>query len=92
MTPIKAIRLKCRDCQSGSLKGIRLCQSEECSLFLYRMGKNPNRSGIGRRDGVFQKKKPAQYEISNQAEVFRLEICTKTNTNQEVNSRGVFME
>lgn len=42
-TPIKAIRLKCLDCCAGSSKEIRLCPIKDCSLYPYRLGKNPNR-------------------------------------------------
>lgn len=46
LTPIKAIRLKCLDC-AESPKEVRLCPSEDCFLFQYRLGKNPRRTGIG---------------------------------------------
>ena len=57
--PLKAIRLHCRECQEGT-KAVRLCDRSECALHMFRMGKNPNRAGIGRRDGVFRRKSPAQ--------------------------------
>lgn len=38
-TPLRAIRLMCIDCQGGSRKGPRTCQSAECPLWLFRMGK-----------------------------------------------------
>jgi len=41
LTPIKAIREKCKECNAGSLKEIRLCHLVDCPLFLYRMGKRP---------------------------------------------------
>ena len=41
LTPIKAIRKKCRECYAGSLKGIRICDSVDCPLFPYRMGRRP---------------------------------------------------
>ena len=64
ITPLKAIRLKCRDCQNNSLKSVRCCKSNDCPLFFFRMGKNPNRSGIGHKDGVFKRKLPTQLVIS----------------------------
>ncbi len=48
LTPIKAIRAKCLDCMGGSAKGVRLCNIPECSLFPYRLGKNPARTTKGR--------------------------------------------
>ena len=47
-TPVRAIRQKCLDC-GGSPKEVRLCQSQDCPLFEFRLGKNPRRSGIGGR-------------------------------------------
>lgn len=41
LTPIKAIRAKCIDCSCGSLREVRECRLEECSLWPYRMGKRP---------------------------------------------------
>ena len=52
LTPIKAIRAKCLDCMGGSSKEVRLCNIPECSLFPYRLGKNPARA---RKDGDKQK-------------------------------------
>jgi hypothetical protein len=56
LTPIKAIRAKCLDCMGGSSKEVRLCNIPECSLFPYRLGKNPARARKGRdgsREAVF---------------------------------------
>lgn len=56
LTPLRAIRLKCLDCQSGSPKAVRLCESSDCYLFTYRLGNNPNRKGIGgRKPRILQK-------------------------------------
>jgi len=46
MTPMKAIREKCLDCCCGSANEVKLCPSEDCTLHVYRFGKNPN---IGKR-------------------------------------------
>ncbi len=61
LRPLRAIRLKCVDCSAGQPKEVRLCQSDECPLFLYRFGKNPNRSG----KGGFSRKSPTQLEITD---------------------------
>lgn len=42
-TPIKAIRAKCLDCSIFQPKEVRFCSAEECSLYPFRLGKNPNR-------------------------------------------------
>ena len=46
-SPLRAIRAKCADCMCGQLAEVRLCPSENCPLWPYRMGHNPNRKGIG---------------------------------------------
>ena len=46
-TPIKAIRAKCLDCCSFQAQEVRLCPCQDCPLFPYRMGHNPNRKGMG---------------------------------------------
>jgi hypothetical protein len=43
LTPIKAIRAKCIDCCGGVMYQVRECGCSDCSLYPYRMGKNPNR-------------------------------------------------
>ena len=42
MTPVKAIRAKCLDCCGGSPQEVRLCPAYDCTLYPFRMGKNPN--------------------------------------------------
>lgn len=46
LSPVKAIRVKCLDC-AGGMKEVRLCSTESCPLYPYRMGRNPSRAGIG---------------------------------------------
>ena len=50
LTPMKAIRAKCIECSGGSLKEVQFCVIPECALYLFRMGKNPNRKGIGNKN------------------------------------------
>lgn len=47
LTPIKSIRAKCLECAGGKPSLIKMCDSENCALYFYRSGKNPNRAGIG---------------------------------------------
>lgn len=41
LTPLKAIRAKCKECCCGQLKEIELCNLTECPLWPYRTGKRP---------------------------------------------------
>ena len=47
VTPLKAVRLKCLDCCAGSAAEVRLCPSQSCPLWPFRIGHNPNRARIG---------------------------------------------
>jgi hypothetical protein len=58
MTPMKAIRLKCLDCSGGSSPEVDLCPIKECSLYIYRHGNNPARTGY--------KKTPEQKAIAKE--------------------------
>lgn len=61
-TPLKAIRLKCLDCCVGSAHEVELCPCQDCPLWMFRFGKNPNiklsdeererRAEIGRKNAV----------------------------------------
>ena len=42
-TPLKAIRRKCLDCCCGSSSEVKLCTVDQCALWPYRFGRNPNR-------------------------------------------------
>ncbi len=52
LTPIKSIRAKCLDCSGKQPKEVKLCPNTDCFLFRYRFGKNPNRKGIGNKNGL----------------------------------------
>lgn len=41
--PVKAIREFCIDCCGGSRETVKNCPSVKCSLYPFRMGKNPFR-------------------------------------------------
>lgn len=64
LTPLKAIRRKCLDCCNGSRSEVRKCEDTDCSLFPYRFGHNPRRSGIGNKRASFHGKD----ELSNVSE------------------------
>lgn len=63
LTPLKAIRRKCIDCSGFQPSEVRNCEIPECPLFPYRLGKNPNRKGIGKKIGGFSKKIPTELKI-----------------------------
>ena len=41
LTPVKAIRAKCRDCCADNVAEVRRCHIVDCALHEYRMGKRP---------------------------------------------------
>ena len=41
LTPIKAIRAKCRECSCNQVSEIRCCPITDCALYPYRMGHRP---------------------------------------------------
>jgi copper oxidase (laccase) domain-containing protein len=45
LTPMKAIRRKCRDCCCDQVKEIQLCTVTNCALWPYRMGRRPRGGG-----------------------------------------------
>jgi hypothetical protein len=69
-TPLKAIRLKCKDCCCGSPQEVKLCPVKDCSLYPYRLGKHPNRTGAkGRVNPGLQKfQRIAKEEFSKRRE------------------------
>lgn len=47
LTPLQAIRAWCIDCSGNSSKEANRCSHSDCPLHYFRLGKNPNRKGIG---------------------------------------------
>ena len=47
LTPLKAIRAKCRDCTCNQQVEIRECPITECPLHEYRMGHRPKKADVG---------------------------------------------
>ena len=47
LTPIRGVRFYCLECMEWSAKEIKSCTSQLCALYPYRLGSNPERSGIG---------------------------------------------
>lgn len=58
LSPVKAIRAKCIDCSGGYRGEVANCGLTDCSLYPYRLGRNPNRRGKGgRKPKVIQEQK-----------------------------------
>lgn len=68
LTPLKAIRLKCRKCVGGQSNEIKDCGIEDCPLFIYRLGHNPARRGIGGGLKNFRRNLPTQVARFEQEE------------------------
>jgi len=49
LTPLRAIRLQCLECLAYSAKEVRNCTNKHCSLYPYRLGRNPS---IKREKGI----------------------------------------
>ena len=50
-SPLKSIRVNCLDCSCDSIVEVKKCHIDTCALYPYRMGKNPNRAGMGNHKG-----------------------------------------
>lgn len=48
LTPIQAIREKCKDCTCDQHREIRECPITTCALWPYRMGKRPTKEDLER--------------------------------------------
>lgn len=53
VSPLRAIRLKCLDCCCQQIVEVRNCHITSCELWPFRMGKNPNRAGLGPKNPKF---------------------------------------
>ena len=65
LTPLKAIRMKCLDCSGESRAEVWKCTIPDCPLYLYRLGKNPARKGMGSIQNLRDSQKlPTQLGVS----------------------------
>lgn len=60
LTPIKAIRAFCLECCGESKKAVKECTSNNCSLYAYRLGHNPN---ISKREMSDDQKQAARERL-----------------------------
>ncbi len=61
-TPLKAIRAKCLDCCGNHPSQVRKCDVFDCPLFIYRLGHNPKRKGIGAGASVLNVKSRVEWD------------------------------
>lgn len=54
-TPLKSIREKCLECCVHQVGEVKKCTADDCSLYPFRLGKNPNRQAINRAKVVLSK-------------------------------------
>lgn len=66
MTPLRAIREKCRECSGGSAAEVRDCPITGCPLYRYRDGHNPARQGIGGKCDFSPKTPNSRREFSHE--------------------------
>jgi hypothetical protein len=45
--PVKVLRQFCLECQGNNMTFVRECETADCLIHPYRMGKNPARIGKG---------------------------------------------
>ena len=43
ISPLRAIRAFCMECSNYSVYEVRHCPIEDCALYAFRFGRNPNR-------------------------------------------------
>jgi hypothetical protein len=60
LSTVKAIKGRCMQCSTFSIKEIKHCAHTDCELYPYRMGKNPSRKGIGGNKNLNSKKSATQ--------------------------------
>jgi len=87
ITPLKAIRFKCLDCCCGSAHEVKLCTAETCPLYLFRLGKNPNRAGIG-GNGYFGAKQSGSTSDSAPTALSEGTYITQTEKDKALTKNG----
>lgn len=70
-TPIRAIRAKCLDCCCGQANEVRLCPCLDCSLYPYRLGKDPARAGKGKISNLHPKTSTHVSNLEDQSVILK---------------------
>ena len=81
MTPMKAIRAKCLDCCGGQVNVVKACPCPDCSLYPFRLGKNPN---------LQQKRTPAQLEALKRGRAPFSNVDNPRNFERPATSEGSY--
>lgn len=66
LTPVKAIRAKCLECSVGNVAEVRNCVIPTCPLYPYRMGHNPARAGLGKKNPAFFQSKDSTEDFESE--------------------------
>ena len=75
-SPLKAIRQHCLDCSNGSASEVKNCSIASCSLYEFRLGRNPFRT----RSMTDEQKQAAAERLKS------ARLVKKSLTNNEENS------
>lgn len=63
LTPLQVIKKHCLECQGYSYKEVKECDNIKCDKWVYRLGHNPKRKGIGGNPNLIKIKKPKIDEV-----------------------------
>lgn len=66
VTPVKTIRSFCLTCKQNVPEAIEKCNKPNCQLYIFRMGHNPNRAGIGGRKRKLVKRTVTENVVTEQ--------------------------
>lgn len=87
LSPVKSIRKHCLRCAERP-RDVRLCGITDCYLYPFRMGKNPNRAGIGGRFARQCAKSSAQLRILEKTESVNERRLKTTNEEKSLVELG----
>lgn len=87
--PVKVFRAFCLQCMGGDRELVKECETVNCPVHPYRMGKNPAKKGQGASSEIMRKVRGSRKSrlesiftgesmdlyISRETRAFRLEIC-----------------
>lgn len=73
LSPVKAIKIKCLDCSGGVKKEVRECIIQDCPLYTFRLGKNPNRKGLRLKTSPSQELKKNSVSTTEKKSIGKVE-------------------
>ena len=85
LSPVKTMRKYCLTrCEEG-VKRVRLCEDTECPLHPYRLGRQPNRTGIGGgKRPLLQKNRHSTEVVHKEKEKVGVGLCPASLSNPGV--------